>query len=205
MTEGSASPENPASPQPQTPTPSAAPAPKPAPTPVTASAPAAKPAGTIITRRDFLWVGWGSLAAFFGGFAASSARFFFPNVIYEPAQIFNAGSPKDYDIGVSTRWIDAQRMWIIRNAKGFYALWARCTHLGCTPVWFPDQSRFKCPCHGSNYTIAGDVIAGPAPRPLWRAKIELTATGELLIDKGYLQDYDPMRDEPPYFLPYTGS
>src|SRR5579883_2032854 len=104
-----------------------------------AATPAAKPAA--ITRGDFLWLGWGAMGAFVGGFAAATARFFFPNVIYEPSQKFNAGPAKSYDIGVSTKWLNEQRVWIIRSDKGFYALWARCTHLGCTPNWFQDQGR----------------------------------------------------------------
>ena len=145
-------------------------------------------------------MGWGSMVAFIGGGAAATGRFFFPNVIYEPSQKFNAGPVKSYDKGVSTRWLNEQRVWIIRNDKGIYALWARCTHLGCTPNWFGDQGRFRCPCHGSNYTPEGDVIAGPAPRPLWRAKVELAATGDLIVDKAVLEDLPGKRDKAPFFL-----
>src|SRR6266581_2939343 len=116
------------------PTPAPQPAPKPA-----ASAPAPKPAAPM-TRGDFLWLGWSMLAAFFGASAAATARFFFPNVIYEPAQKFNAGPAKSYDVGVSTKWLSEQRVWIIRNEKGIYALWARCTHLGCTPNWWETRT-----------------------------------------------------------------
>lgn len=172
------------------------PAPQPAPKPA-----AAKPAGGV-TRGQFLWLGWASLVAFVGGFAAATARFFFPNVIYEPSQKFNAGPAKSYDFGVSTKWLNEQRVWIIRTPEGFYSLWARCTHLGCTPSWFGDQNRFKCPCHGSNYTIKGDVIAGPAPRPLWRPKIEITSQGDLMIDKAILEDRPGLREKVPFFLAY---
>jgi cytochrome b6-f complex iron-sulfur subunit len=179
----------------------------PQPKPQSASGAAlAKPAAPAkgMTRGDFLWVGWGTLAAFGAALGAAGARFFFPNVIYEPSQKFNAGPAKSFDIGVSTKWLNEQRMWIIRTETGFYALWARCTHLGCTPNWFPDQNRFKCPCHGSNYTPGGDVIAGPAPKPLWRAKIELAATGDLIIDKAQLEDKPGPRDKAPYFVEYKG-
>lgn len=170
-----------------------------------AAAPAPKPAPpkTEITRGDFLWAGWGLLAGFFGALSAASARFFFPNVIYEPSQKFNAGPAKAYDVGVSTKWLNEQRVWIIRNETGFYALWARCTHLGCTPNYFDDQKRFKCPCHGSNFNPDGDVIAGPAPKPLFRAKMELTATGELIIDKAVLENMPGKRDKDPFFLQFA--
>jgi cytochrome b6-f complex iron-sulfur subunit len=174
----------------------AAPAPQPAPKPA-----AAKPAAGV-SRGEFLWAGWASLVAFVGGFGAATARFMFPNVIYEPSQKFNAGPAKSYDVGVSTKWLNEQRMWIIRTDSGFYALWARCTHLGCTPNWFPDQNRFKCPCHGSNYTPGGDVIAGPAPKPLWRAKIDLAPTGDLIVDKAILENKPGPRDKAPFFVDF---
>ncbi|MBI5629679.1 MAG: ubiquinol-cytochrome c reductase iron-sulfur subunit [Elusimicrobia bacterium] len=170
----------------------------PAPRPVAAPAAAAK-----ITRKDFLWVGWSMLATFFASGSAATARFFFPNVIYEPSQKFNAGPAANYAVGVSTKWTNEQRVWVIRTEKGFYALWARCTHLGCTPNWFDDQNRFKCPCHGSNFNPQGDVIAGPAPKPLWRAKIDLAATGDLIIDKAVLENKPGSRDKAPYFVEFT--
>jgi cytochrome b6-f complex iron-sulfur subunit len=176
--------------------PQPAPAPAPAPKPV-----AAKP--VEVTRGDFLWLSYAAIASFIGAFSAASARFFFPNVIYEPSQKFNAGPAKGYDKGVNTKWLNEQRVWVIRNDQGIYAMWARCTHLGCTPNWFDDQSRFKCPCHGSNFNPGGDVIAGPAPVPLWRAKIELTATGDIVIDKAILENKPGARDKAPFFVEYA--
>ena len=170
--------------------------------PAPAAKPTAKPAAAM-NRADFLLAGWGLLAGFIGAFSAASARFFFPNVIYEPSQKFNAGPALSFDIGVSTKWLSEQRVWIIRTEKGFYALWARCTHLGCTPNWFSDQNRSKCPCHGSNFTQGGDVIAGPAPQPLLRAKIELAKTGDLIVDKAFLQNKPGTRDQNPFFVEYT--
>jgi cytochrome b6-f complex iron-sulfur subunit len=181
------------------------PTPNPNPAPAAAPKPApAKPAAAM-SRGDFLWLGWSALAAFFAASAAAGARFFFPNVIYEPSQKFNAGPAASYDIGVSTKWLNEQRMWIIRNPSGIYAMWARCTHLGCTPNWWGDQNRFKCPCHGSNYTINGDVIAGPAPRPLWRAKVELSPLGDLIVDKSVLEDMPGKRELAPFFVPFTAA
>lgn len=165
-------------------------------------APAPKPTAAL-TRFDFLWLGWTSLVGFLGAFGAASARFFFPNVIYEPSQKFNAGPAKSYDIGVSLKWANEQRVWIVRTEKGFYALWARCTHLGCTPNWFPDQNRFKCPCHGSNFNPGGDVIAGPAPIPLWRTKVEVTSAGDLIIDKAVRENRAGIREKAPYFAEYA--
>ena len=41
-----------------------------------------------------------------------------------------------------------------------------CPHLGCRYAWDTDANRFICPCHGSQFGVQGDKLAGPAPRGL---------------------------------------
>ncbi|OGL60025.1 MAG: Rieske (2Fe-2S) protein [Candidatus Tectomicrobia bacterium RIFCSPLOWO2_12_FULL_69_37] len=137
-------------------------------------------------RRRFLnYTGWlgilGSLAVSLLGFL----RFLFPRVLFEPPTQFKAGLPADYAVGaVDTRFVASQRVWIIREENGFYALSAICTHLGCTPAWLATENKFKCPCHGSGFRRTGVNFEGPAPRPLERVRIALADDGQLLIDKG---------------------
>ena len=93
--------------------------------------PQPSPTNPELTRRSFLFWGWGAFLSFLVASAASTLRFLLPNVLYEPSQKFRAGKVTDYPLGIT---IDKpNRVWIIRNDKGLYSMWSRCTHLGCTP------------------------------------------------------------------------
>jgi len=174
-------------------------------TPSQPQIPAPAAAARPVTRRNFLWTAWGAFAAFLGASAGAMGRYMFPNVLYEPSQIFKAGRPEDYPLGVSTKLLKEQRVWVVRTPGSIYALWARCTHLGCTPNWFDAEKRFKCPCHGSNFTIEGDVIAGPAPKPLNRCSVSLLATGEILVDKSVLETRPGFREKSQFSIPLAGA
>lgn len=54
------------------------------------------------------------------------------------------------------------------------ALSARCTHHGCKVAYDGPSKTYSCPCHGAQFSAAGDVIKGPARRPLptLQAKID---------------------------------
>jgi cytochrome b6-f complex iron-sulfur subunit len=184
--------------------------PTPTPPPTQPSTPVAAPAKSGVadedlSRRSFLKLGWGAFLGFLAASAGATLKFIFPNVLYEPPQTFKAGRPEEYSEGVSLRWTKSQRVWMIRTDQGIYAMWARCTHLGCTPNWFQAENRFRCPCHGSNYTPAGDVIAGPAPRPLYRCAIRLLPSGDILVDKSILEDRPGLREKPQFFVTLAGT
>jgi cytochrome b6-f complex iron-sulfur subunit len=51
------------------------------------------------------------------------------------------------------------------SASAFTALTAICTHEQCTVSNYQNQV-YECPCHGSQYSVSGSVIKGPAPSSL---------------------------------------
>ncbi len=138
-----------------------------------------------ISRRNlFSIAGWAAFFVFLATSTVSTLRMMFPRILYEPPSAFKAGFPSDYIVGeVSEKYKDDYRVWIIREADGFYALSAICTHLGCTPRWLESENKFKCPCHGSGFRKSGINFEGPAPRPLERLKITLGDDGQILIDR----------------------
>jgi len=137
-------------------------------------------------RRRIVWATVaGSLITFFLMFV----RFFLPRSILEPSSIFRIGSPNDYALGVDTKWQQQYRIWVTRTSDRLFVIYARCTHLGCTPDWKASENKFKCPCHGSGYDSEGIAFEGPAPRPMDRAKVSLDAEGQIQVDVGTLYEW----------------
>lgn len=48
-----------------------------------------------------------------------------------------------------------------------------CTHLGCR-IKQIENGKFICPCHGSEFNLKGEVVKGPATKPLRKLKYEFT-------------------------------
>lgn len=145
------------------------------------------------SRRDFFgrlsWGGFG-LVSLVGLLAF--VRSAFPRVLFVPPSTFKAGYPNDYPVGeVSEKYRSDQRVWIVREPQGFYAVFAKCTHLGCTPRWSSSENKYKCPCHGSGYYRDGYNFEGPAPRPMDRFALLLADDGQLLVDKSKVFKMQP--------------
>jgi cytochrome b6-f complex iron-sulfur subunit len=139
-------------------------------------------------RRRIVWACiWGYLGVNFLMFL----RFFFPRALYEPNTIFSIGYPSDFALGIDQRFLMTNRVWVVKEPDRLFVIFARCTHLGCTPEWKPAENKFKCPCHGSGYDSEGVNFEGPAPRPMDRSFVQLDPTGKITVDTSRLFVDDP--------------
>jgi cytochrome b6-f complex iron-sulfur subunit len=137
-------------------------------------------------RRRLVWT---SVAAFLAAWFLAFFRFFLPPTLFEPATSFKIGYPEEYGLGVDTKWQQKYRMWVDRTPDRLFVIYARCTHLGCTPDWKPSENKFKCPCHGSGYDSEGVNFEGPAPRRMDSAHIERSPDGQILVDVSRLYQW----------------
>jgi Rieske Fe-S protein len=56
---------------------------------------------------------------------------------------------------------------VYRDQGGeLHSLSARCTHMGCIVNFNDAEATWDCPCHGSRFNTDGEVIEGPAVKPL---------------------------------------
>jgi cytochrome b6-f complex iron-sulfur subunit len=171
----------------------AAPVAKPGPRPPAAAAKqpgavvesAPEPAINKVRRR----IVWASIAGFLTTCFLMFVRFFLPRAVFEPSNVFRIGSPNDYAIGIDTKYQQQYRIWVAKTTDRLFVIYARCTHLGCTPDWKASENKFKCPCHGSGYDSEGINFEGPAPRPMDRAHVELDPEGQIVVDIGRLYSW----------------
>ncbi len=138
-----------------------------------------------LDRRGFLKMAWGaSLFGLFGQAGIALLRFFQPRI---EAGAFGskvvAGQVDEFLPG-TVNHIQKGRFYISRlEDGGMLALWQQCTHLGCTVPWREDEGRFHCPCHSSIFDPTGQIVSGPAPRPMDMFPIEIRDK-QVVVDTG---------------------
>ena len=79
---------------------------------------------------------------------------------------------------------DRKVMWTNKKDIPYLAFSGKCPHLGCAYKWRKHKvlgQVFLCPCHLSIYDASGQVLDGPAPRPLDLLPIQVSASGEVQI------------------------
>ena len=63
--------------------------------------------------------------------------------------------------------IKGRQILFIRDSEtSVRALDSVCTHKKCTVAFNPETHKIECPCHGSKFSLDGEVLSGPAKKPL---------------------------------------
>lgn len=63
--------------------------------------------------------------------------------------------------------IKDERVGAYRDKEGeLYLVNTTCPHMGCELNWNSAEKSWDCPCHGSRFTYKGEIIEGPAVKPL---------------------------------------
>ena len=146
--------------------------------------------GGGLTRRQVLAIGWtiaGLVATGEAGGAVLS--FMYPRL---EAGAFGgrviAGSAADIAKALPNPksppfrdFVNTGRFYLTRTDDGILALYRKCVNLGCVVPWNDQEDQFHCPCHGSLYNRKGEVLGGPAPRPLDTFPITEEG-GSLIVD-----------------------
>ncbi len=68
---------------------------------------------------------------------------------------------------------------VITSAEGVAVFSSTCPHMGCR-INRAEGSELVCPCHGSRFNVRGEVVHGPAGRPLQPLRFELDRAGAVL-------------------------
>ena len=61
---------------------------------------------------------------------------------------------------------------VFQKDEQLWAVSRNCTHLGCRLNYIEKEQHLECPCHQSRFSIDGQVLHGPAKRPLPRYQVE---------------------------------
>jgi menaquinol-cytochrome c reductase iron-sulfur subunit len=143
-----------------------------------------------VSRRNFLGtLTWAIGALIAAGFTAPALAYIIgPALAQEESNLWiPLGSSSKIELGIPTLFkatVERQTGWIVNqeeitvyvltsDGREFTAMSNICTHLGCRVRWIDDRSQFFCPCHNGVFNQQGEVVSGPAPRPLDRYEIKV--------------------------------
>lgn len=77
----------------------------------------------------------------------------------------------DKSIMLSSDKLQAPVLLYTHALEEYKAIYLLCTHKGCDVK--PAGAILACPCHGSEFTRSGKVLAGPAEQDLWEFPVSL--------------------------------
>ena len=133
------------------------------------------------TRREMLeqlWVAGGGALAVAAGWTTVEALK--PLATGSTGGALPLAAPDSFAEGSAT-YVRAGHFYVVRTKGELFAVSQRCPHLGCLVPYCEGSGRFKCPCHGSEFDLAGEWISGPSPRGLDRFALTI-AEGKVVVD-----------------------
>jgi menaquinol-cytochrome c reductase iron-sulfur subunit len=57
-------------------------------------------------------------------------------------------------------------VYIVKRSNELKVFSNVCTHMNCPVHWDASINQFLCPCHGGLYSLDGQNVGGPPPKPL---------------------------------------
>jgi cytochrome b6-f complex iron-sulfur subunit len=156
-----------------------------------------------MSRREFFRKSLiASLLIYGAQFGGASLAFLWPNLKGGFGSVINAGNIEEIKSEIADSdqpfYSGTGRFYVVAydgspdgdvdyesetvSAQGIMPLYQRCVHLGCRVPFCQQSQWFECPCHGSKYNTAGEYKLGPAPRGMDRFRVEVTDSGDVLVD-----------------------
>lgn len=138
-----------------------------------------------MSRRTFLaWVGVGGLASSLPvALAACSPETKQTESASASGEFQSVGSVADLDKTgfLLNKKSPVGSVLVVRTPeKKLVAVNPTCTHAGCTVAWQSSAKKFACPCHQAEFGIDGNVLKGPARKPLKTYQAKLQGTSVLV-------------------------
>jgi len=76
----------------------------------------------------------------------------------------------------------SEKILVVHRGGGkLSAVSAICTHMGCNVNYDIELGLLVCPCHGSQFSLEGQKIKGPATRPLKQYSVQ-ARDGQIVIN-----------------------
>lgn len=136
-------------------------------------------------RRDFLGVALGGSAVAFAAALVYPLGQFLQPSSRPLAGSITVGKLEDFVLGsAKTVLVNEHPVLVIRESSGqFRAFSALCTHLQCVVAYSSERNRIECPCHQGVYSIDGQNVSGPPPRPLDEYPVTVS-DGAVIVSMG---------------------
>jgi cytochrome b6-f complex iron-sulfur subunit len=131
-----------------------------------------------ISRRSFLdYLIGGSIVVSFLAVLGSILTYVYPPKKEggaEKAERVEVAPVADLPVGKAKPVVyQGKNVMVMHVQAGLFAVDMKCTHLGCMVEWEEGPQTLKCPCHAAFFDYKGNVISGPAPKPLPLYKVEV--------------------------------